>query len=395
MTLTNLHQTMVDYRRHFHQYPEVSYDEVNTRLYIIKELEKLELKPYTFSGKDVAVEIAGIQPGKTVIIRADMDALPVLEETGLPFSSKIEGVMHACGHDGHMAILLGLIHYFKAHPDKIVGKIRFLFQHAEEDVPAGAIEVVKSGGLKNADAIFGFHLWEPLELGKIGVRSGPTMAGCDKFTLTIFGSGGHGSMPNETVDPTIIAAQFITQLQTIVSRSLHPLEQAVISIGELKSGTNYNVIPDTAYIAGTVRQFGKEIADKIHNRMDKIISGLCESFGAKYQLEYLHGDPTLVNDNQLYKMVKKNAIQLFGEKRVEEINPILGSEDFSNYTEVIPGMYTYIGIGRPGETFGHHHPKFDIDESMLVPAATLISQSVIHFLAGEEKLINLYQANNI
>ncbi|MGE7835459.1 M20 metallopeptidase family protein [Viridibacillus arvi] len=395
MNLTNLHQIMVNYRRHFHQYPEVSYDEINTRKYIIKELEKLELKPFTFSGKDVAVEIAGQQPGKTVIIRADMDALPVFEETGLPFSSKIDGVMHACGHDGHMAILLGLIHYFKEHPDKIIGKIRFLFQHAEEDVPAGAIEVVKSGGLKDADAIFGFHLWEPLELGKIGVRSGPTMAGCDKFTLTIFGNGGHGSMPNETVDPTIIAAQFITQIQTIISRSLHPLEQAVISIGELKSGTNYNVIPDTAYIAGTVRQFGKEIAEKIHNRMDKIISGLCESFGAKYQLEYLHGDPTLVNDDELYKMLKKNAIQLFGEKRVEEITPILGSEDFSNYTEVIPGMYTYIGIGRPGETYGHHHPKFDIDESMLVPAATLISQSVIHFLAGEEKSINLYQANNI
>ncbi|MCM3569393.1 M20 family metallopeptidase [Neobacillus mesonae] len=380
MDWSNLEEKMVSYRRHFHQYPEISHEEVKTREFIKRELESLGLKPFSFTGKDVVVDLKGANPGKMAAIRADMDALPVEEETGLPFASKNKGTMHACGHDGHMAILLGLVQFFKERQHELKGTIRFIFQHAEETVPGGANEIVANGGLEGVDAIFGCHLWQPLPLGTIGVRKGPVMAGADKFTIRIFGKGGHGSMPNETVDPTLIASLAIVQIHTIISRSLHPLEQAVVSIGELKSGTTYNVIPDSATLSGTVRQFSPEVSKQIHKRLDDILHGLCISYNAKYELNYTYGDSAVVNDAELYVLMKGKAADLFGEDKVIEIKPQLGSEDFSYYTNCIPGMYTFIGVGKEDVPYGHHHPKFDIDESMLVPAVKLLSGAVIDFL---------------
>lgn len=384
MNWTSLQEKMVAYRRHFHQYPEPSHEEVKTRAFIKNELEQLGLNPFTFTGKDVAVEIHGAGQGKTVAIRADMDALKIQEETALPFASKNEGVMHACGHDGHMAILLGLVHYFMERQNLFNGSIRFIFQHAEEVVPGGAKEVVAAGGLKGVEAIFGYHLWQPLPLGMIGVRQGAVMAGADQFNITIFGKGGHGSMPNETIDPTLIAATAIMQIHTIVSRSMDPVEPAVVSIGELKSGTAYNVIPDQAVLSGTVRHFSHEVSKQVHKRLENILSGICLSYGAKYELEYIYGDPPVVNDEELYSLVKEKAEGLFGEEKVVEVKQVLGSEDFSYYTEKIPGMYTFIGVGKEDQPYGHHHPKFDIDESMFVPAVKLISEAVISYLEKDD-----------
>ena len=380
MNLTYLEGKVIDYRRYFHQHPELSNEEHETRKFIMNELESLGYNCISYSGRDIVIEISGEKSGKTAIIRADMDALPVTEDTGLSFSSKNDGIMHACGHDGHMAVLLGLVHYFHEHKEEIEGTIRFLFQHAEEVVPSGALEVIKNRGLEGASAIFGFHLWEPLGTGLIGMRSGATMAGCSKFVIDIQGKGGHGSMPNETIDPTIIVAEFIMQLQTIVSRVLHPLENAVISIGEIQSGSSYNIIPDSARISGTVRQFDTKVLRKIHSQMDKILEGLCHTSGASYVLDFDDGDPPLINDENLYELVKETAHSLFDKEVIKEISPILGSEDFSNYTMELPGMYIYFGVGKPDKTYGHHHPKFDIDEEMLVPAMNLLSQSVINYL---------------
>ncbi len=377
---------MVQYRRHFHQYPEVSHHEVKTRGFIQKELELLGLKPFSFSGKDVAVEIEGRAPGKMVALRADMDALPINEETGLPFASKNNGTMHACGHDGHMAILLGLVHFFKENQHQFNGSIRFIFQHAEESIPGGAREVVEAGGLKGVDAIFGYHLWQPLPAGTIGVRSGPVMAGADEFNIRIFGKGGHGSMPNETVDPTLIAAMAIMQIHTIVSRSLNPIEPAVISIGELKSGSTYNVIPDQATLSGTVRHFNPHVSKQVHKRLADILAGICLSYGAKYELDYSYGDPPVTNNEKLYAIMKEKAIDLFGESTVVEMDPQLGSEDFSYYTDRIPGMYTFIGVGNKDLPYGHHHPKFDLDENMFVPTVKLLSDAVVHYLNNGEIL---------
>lgn len=390
MDWSELERKMVDYRRHFHQYPEVSHEEVKTREFIKRELMLLGLTPFSFSGKDVAVNLQGTKSGKMVAIRADMDALQVEEETDLPFSSKNKGVMHACGHDGHMGILLGLVHFFVENRERWSGTIRFIFQHAEEAVPGGANDIVKNNGLEGVEAIFGYHLWQPLPTGTIGVRSGPVMAGADKFRIRIFGKGGHGSMPNETVDPTLLAAQAITQIHTIVSRSLHPLDQAVVSIGELKSGSTYNVIPDTAYLSGTVRQFSKKISKQIHERLDKILAGICLSYNGRYELDYSYGDSAVVNDEALCSLMKEKAVELFGEERVVDIDPLLGSEDFSCYTYDIPGMYTFIGVGKDDSPYGHHHPKFDIDETMFVPSVKLISGAVIDFLERSRR-----DANNI
>lgn len=371
---------VIEQRRYLHQHPEVSYEEKETRQYIENQLHALGIETYSLTGKDVIGVIKGKYAGKTIGIRADMDALPIHEETNLPFASKNQGVMHACGHDGHMAILLGVANYLRNKKDDIHGTILLIFQHAEEEIPGGATELISANLLKNVDAIFGYHLWQPLESGLIGVREGATMAGADRFTFKILGKGGHGSMPEDTIDPTLVISHVITQLHTIVSRSLKPKDQAVVSIGTLNSGSNYNVIPDTAEASGTVRYFDLDTSKFIRQRIETIIKGVCDSFGAKFEIHYEHGDPPLLNDKNLTSFIKKTAANLFGEEKVIEIEPILGSEDFAYYSVNIPASYTFIGIGDPAHPYGHHHPKFDIDEDMLSVGVELFTDGLIRYL---------------
>lgn len=380
-----LTQWVIEQRRYLHQHPEVSYEEKQTRDYIENQLHALGIETYTLTGKDVIGVIKGAHRGKTIGIRADLDALPIHEETNLPFASKHAGVMHACGHDGHMAILLGIANYLTNHRDAIHGTILLIFQHAEEEIPGGATELVSANLLENVDAIFGYHLWQPLESGLIGIREGAAMAGADRFSFTILGKGGHGSMPDETVDPTLVISHVITQLHTIISRSLPPKEQAVLSIGKLNSGTNYNVIPDTASASGTVRYFDVETSKFIRRRVETIIKGVCDSFGAQFEIVYEHGDPPLLNDKNLTAFMKKTATNLFGEEKIVDIEPILGSEDFAYYSVEIPASYTFIGIGDPAHPYGHHHPKFDIDEDMLPVGVELFINSLIDYLQGGAK----------
>lgn len=380
-----LTQWVIEQRRYLHQHPEVSYEEKQTRDYIENQLHALGIETYTLTGKDVIGVIKGAHEGKTIGIRSDLDALPIHEETNLPFASKHAGVMHACGHDGHMAILLGIANYLTNHRDAIHGTILLIFQHAEEEIPGGATELVSANLLENVDAIFGYHLWQPLESGLIGIREGAAMAGADRFSFTILGKGGHGSMPDETVDPTLVISHVITQLHTIISRSLPPKEQAVLSIGKLNSGTNYNVIPDTASASGTVRYFDVETSKFIRRRVETIIKGVCDSFGAQFEIVYEHGDPPLLNDKNLTAFMKKTATNLFGEEKIVDIEPILGSEDFAYYSVEIPASYTFIGIGDPAHPYGHHHPKFDIDEDMLPVGVELFINSLIDYLQGGAK----------
>lgn len=375
---------VIEQRRYLHQHPEVSYEEKLTRQYIEDQLHMLDIDTYTLTGKDVIGVIKGTHEGKTIGIRADLDALPINEETSLPFASKNEGVMHACGHDGHMAILLGIAKYLINNLDAIHGTILLIFQHAEEEIPGGATELISANLLKNVDAIFGYHLWQPLESGLIGIREGATMAGADRFSFKILGKGGHGSMPEDTIDPTLVISHVITQLHTIVSRSLKPKDQAVLSIGTLNSGSNYNVIPDTATASGTVRYFDLDTSKFIRQRIETIIKGVCDSFGAKFEIHYEHGDPPLLNDKKLTSFMKNTATNLFGKEKVIEIEPILGSEDFAYYSVEIPASYTFIGIGNPAHPYGHHHPKFDIDEDMLPIGVELFTNSLIRYLEGTE-----------
>ncbi|WP_243291599.1 amidohydrolase [Bacillus sp. FJAT-47783] len=379
-TKQKIEEWVILQRRYFHQYPELSHQEVETKKYVEKQLTKLGLRTYSLTGKDVVAVLEGNHPGKTVAIRADMDALPIKEETNLPFASKHDGAMHACGHDGHMAILLGIAKTFVEAQEEIHGTILFIFQHAEESVPGGAKELVSKNILDGVDAIFGYHLWQPLSTGMIGIREGSTMAGADRFSCTIYGKGGHGSMPNETVDPTLIAAHAITQMHSIVSRSLHPLEQAVLSLGEIRAGSTYNVIPDTAYMSGTVRHFHESISKQVRSRIEMILDGVCKSFGATYEFDHNHGDPPVINDKKLVQMIRTEAETLYGKTSVMTIDPVLGSEDFSYYSKEIPAVYTFIGVGNSTYIHGHHHPKFDFDEQMLIRGVELISTSVLRYL---------------
>ncbi|MFJ8064257.1 M20 family metallopeptidase [Psychrobacillus sp. NPDC096426] len=376
----NLTKWIIEQRRYLHAHPEISHEETATKTYITEQLHALGIETYSITGKDVVGIVKGEHPGKTVVIRSDMDALPILEETGLPFASVNKGIMHACGHDGHMSILLGIAKLLVGNKTAIHGTIHLLFQHAEEAVPGGAVEIASTDFLDNKDAIFGYHLWQPLQSGLIGFRPGPTMAGADRFSITIYGKGGHGSMPEETIDPTLVISHIITQLHTIVSRNIKAIDQAVISIGELNSGTSYNVIPDTAYASGTVRYFNNEISSLIRKRVEDIIDGVCKSFGAKYKVEYLHGDPPVLNNKALTSFIQKTAISLFGEEKVVEVDPILGAEDFSCYSHKIPASFTFIGVGKEEAPYGHHHPKFDINEDMLPVGVELFTNGVLDYL---------------
>lgn len=372
-------QWIIAHRRHLHENPELSHQEQQTREYVKKQLEEMGIAVHTLTGKDVIGELVGAHPGKTVAVRADMDALPIQEETGLPFASKNPGVMHACGHDGHTAILLGVAKKLVSQKDKLHGKVRFVFQHAEEVVPGGAKELVENGLLEGVDAIFGLHLWQPLPNGLIGVTENAIMAGADQFEIEILGKGGHGAMPHETVDPTLVAAHLITQLHSIISRTLNPLDQAVLSIGELKAGSSYNVIPDKAVLSGTVRYFEPHVRERVKTRMQEIVDGVCRSFNATPRFTYVDGDPAVRNNAQLAALVKEAAEAVVGKERVVEAVPSLGGEDFAYYSQEIPAVFFFAGVGVPEYPYGHHHPKFDITEEMLPIGAEVLCEAVLRF----------------
>lgn len=376
----DLSDWIIQQRRHLHQYPELSHQEKHTREYIKNRLEEMAIVTTSFTGKDVVADLHGNHPGPVIAIRADMDALEITEETNLPFKSKHPDYMHACGHDGHMAIVLGVAKLLSTKRDQLRGTVRFIFQHAEETVPGGAEELVMAGGLDGVSAIFGCHLWEQLEKGYVGFREGPLMAGADRFEVKIQGKGGHGSMPHLTVDPVLVSTHAIQQLYAIVSRQINPLHPAVLSIGELKMGTSYNVIPDKAMFTGTVRYFNPSIQQFFKESIKMILDGVSTSFNASYDLKYEVGEPPLINDSVLTHFIETQAKKLVSQDRIVEAEQSLGGEDFAHYTKKIPAAYFFLGIGEEGKTFGHHHPKFDIDESMMSLGTEILAQSAIEYL---------------
>jgi len=372
---------IIEIRRHLHQYPELSHRENKTVQYIREKLLSLGLTPSTCTGKDVMATIDGGLPGKTVVLRADIDALPIKEETGLPYASKHEGVMHACGHDGHTAALLGAARALTQLTGPFPGKVILLFQHAEEVVPGGACEIVETNVFDDADAIFGFHLWKNLDSGKIGTVAGPIMAGSDFFTIEIEGKGGHGSMPHLTHDPIVIAAHIVTQLQSIISRMVNPLEPAVISIGKITAGEGYNIIPETAEIQGTVRYFKEEVQKEIMDRLERLVQGTCASFGGKGTLKYVKGDPAVINHPEMNRIVEEVGREILNVENVVPAPISMAGEDFSYYLKKIPGAYFFLGIGEgEGCHYGHHHPKFTINEEMIPVGSKLFANIALKYL---------------
>ncbi|WEG14966.1 M20 family metallopeptidase [Pullulanibacillus sp. KACC 23026] len=359
---------VVAWRRYLHKNPELSFEEVNTSQFVYDTLQSfggLEVSKPTKTS--VLARLNGAYLGPVLALRADMDALPITEENDFDFVSRFPGKMHACGHDGHTAMLLGVAQILCGLRHEIHGEVRFIFQHAEELFPGGAQELVHAGVIDGADSVIGIHLWSPLEVGKVSVMSGPMMAGPDTFHIRIHGQGGHAAEPHVNIDPILIASQVVTNLQHIVSRNVDPLEQLVLSVTQFHAGTAHNIIPETVELCGTVRSFKTELRQKVPELMERIIKGITGAHGSTYEFEYQGGYRPVINDEAVTKKVWDSLTDIFPEGTVVEGVPDMGGEDFSAYQAKVPGTFFYVGAGnlQEGITFPHHHPKFTVDETSL------------------------------
>lgn len=354
-------------RRYLHRYPELSFKEEKTATYILEELRKLGLDGKRVGKTGVYVVIDAGQPGPIVAFRADTDALPIQEENVTPYASTVPGVMHACGHDGHVAILLGLAAVLQNKKESVQGKVVLLFQPAEESPPGGALDIVNSGILQGVEAIFGLHLKTFMPLGTVGVRGGPLQAAVDNFKVEISGRGGHASMPHQCIDPIIIGSQLVNAWQTIISRNLDPLDSAVLTVGSFISGTAHNIIPEKALLMGTVRTLSETVRKEMESRFRQITEGICTVFGASVYITYDHGYPVLVSDENLTNLVEE-AARIYPKVKVQHLpRPVMGGEDFAYYGRLCPTAYFYLGAGKEGcINPPHHSARFDFDEQALV-----------------------------
>ena len=371
--LTELHPQMIEIRRNFHMYPELAFTEEKTPAFIAEYLSSLgnvEVRK-NVGGRGVVGIVRGRNPGRTVALRADFDALELQDEKDVPYKSRIPGIMHACGHDCHAAALLGVANVLSKNTDSFNGEVRLIFQHAEECAPGGAIAMIEDGCLDGVDAIFGTHVTSRMPVGLYGYRSGSFMAIADKFTIHIQGKGGHGASPHETVDSIAVAASLIVNLQTIVSRRVNPMSQAVVSVGRIEAGSAFNVIADTAMIMGTVRTFDNAVQEMIIESLNRVTKGCCDAAGATYTLDYEKGYPAVKNAKAETEMAVESLAKLFGKQAVKELDPLMGGEDFSYYLEKVPGSFLYTGGGNAekGIVYAHHHPRFDVDEDSILYAS--------------------------
>ncbi len=378
-----LYPEMVDTRRYLHQYPELSFQEYKTAEYIANFYEEIGI-PYEkgVGGNGVVATLTGSKPGKTIAMRADFDALPIQDAKDVPYKSKVDGVMHACGHDGHTATLLILAKVMKYYQEELPGTIVFLHQHAEEYAPGGAKPMIEAGVLENVDAVFGTHLWATTPLGTIQTTKDVMMAGADRFEITIQGKGRHGAYPHETKDSIVIGSQLVTQLQQIVSRRLDPLETAVLTVGIFEAGNAFNIIADSARLVGTVRYLNTDIQEQVIEEMEKLIKGVCTSYECTYTFNYIKGYPPVINHATEAELVMDVSSKLQDVEKVEEIIPVMGGEDFAYYLQEKPGAFFFTGAEKEGNHYPHHHPHFDFDEkAMPIAAKTLISA----FFAYQDK----------
>lgn len=375
--------TVVALRRYFHTYPELSGQEFNTQRKIMAELSALGLESRPAAGTGVIADLVGGKPGKVVAVRADMDALQLQDDCDKPYRSINHGVCHACGHDGHMAMALGVATVLTKLRANLAGTVRFLFQPCEENFPGGAMPLIAEGGLDGVDSIIGAHLWQPLPVGSIGINQGRMMAAPDEFTITVKGRGGHGSMPHQTVDSLLVGAQIAVALNTIVGRSVDPLEPAVLSLGMFKAGDVFNVIPDTAVMKGTVRSFERDVREKIFRRIEQVVKGICDAAGAGCEIDAALGHPPVINNPAIAAVVAEAGRETLGADGVVENRPVMSGEDFSFYQEKVPGAFVFIGAGNPtkGIVYPHHHPKFDIDEAALGYGVEVMARAALKLLS--------------
>ncbi|MGN4424933.1 M20 peptidase aminoacylase family protein [Bacillus cereus group sp. MYBK30-1] len=374
-----LTEKLISIRRHLHEYPELSYEEFETTKAIKNWLEEANITIIDSNLETgIIAEISGNKNGPVVALRADIDALPIQEETDLPYTSKIHGKMHACGHDFHTAAMLGAAYLLKEKESSLNGTVRFIFQAAEES-GNGACKVVEAGHLKNVQAIFGMHNKPDLPVGTIGIKEGPLMAGVDRFEIEIHGVGTHAAVPDAGVDPIVASSQIVMALQTIVSRNINSSHNAVVSVTNIHSGNTWNVIPEKATLEGTVRTFQAETREKIPALMERIIKGVSDALGVKTEFRFYPGPPAVQND----KVLTALSIQIADQMNLNVIspNPSMAGEDFSFYQQETPGSFVFMGTNGTHEW---HHPAFTVDEKALPISAeyfALLSEEAIHQLS--------------
>ncbi|MMZ46577.1 N-acyl-L-amino acid amidohydrolase [compost metagenome] len=376
-------QELIAWRRHLHQHPELSFEETNTSAFIADQLRSFGIEVRTnVGGNGVLGFLEGGQPGRTIAFRADFDALPIQDEKEVPYKSTVPGVMHACGHDGHTAALLGVARVLSHNREALKGKLVFIFQHAEEKPPGGAKFMIEDGCLDGVEAVYGIHLASEIPFGKIGLKSGPAMAAVDAFTIQINGKGGHGARPHQTVDSIVIGSQIVNGLQQVVSRRVDPIESAVLTIGVFQAGTAFNVIADKAKIEGTVRTFNKEVRKEVENEIRSIVKGLTEAYHAGYEMDYLNGYPSLVNAEAETERVRELIGRLYGADAFLDLKPVMGAEDFAYYLEQRPGAFIHVGARNEDERthFAHHHPHFDFDERALLISGHIFLALALEYL---------------
>lgn len=384
-------EEMIEIRRYLHQYPELSFQEEKTAQYIADFYrgKDVEIETNVGNGYGIIVTIKGKEPGKTVGLRADFDALPITEETDVPFKSKNEGVMHACAHDAHTAYLMVLADCLIQLKDEFNGTVKIIHQHAEEQPPGGAKSIVESGKLDDLDAIFGVHLLPMAPAGTVGYHSGYTFNGRTYFKLVIQGTGGHGSSPHTANDAIVAGAYFVTAVQTVVSRRINPLSAGVVTIGSFDGKGSFNVIKDSIEIEGDIRYSDNETQEVIRKEFHRIVQGIEALFGVKCTLEYVPDYPPLYNDPELTDFVAKTLEEHKDNTVIKEVVPfprMSPSDDFAYYLEKIPGSYFFIGCTPKGveKPYFNHHPKFDIDEDAILVAAKAVGHVAISYLNGEQ-----------
>lgn len=387
-SIDHLYPEMVDIRRYLHQYPELSFKEFKTAKYIANHYKELGI-PYEtkIGGNGVIATLKGGKEGKTIALRADFDALPIQDEKNVPYQSKNDGVMHACGHDGHTAMLLGAAKVLYKNRKKLKGNVKLLFQPGEE-YPGGALPMIKEGALENpkVDRIIGLHnghIHKDIKKGQIGIAYGSLMASMDRVLIKVKGKGAHGAYPQDSVDPITIASQLVGSLQTLISREIQPIDPAVLSICRIEGGFNQNIIPDQVELEGTIRTVNPDTRNQIAKRMEELTKGLTQGMGGDYDFQYDFKYPPLINSREFTGFFKESAGKILDKEDIVELrDPVMGGEDFAYFLEEVPGTYFFLANPREvdGEVYAHHNSKFDLDESLLYIGSSLFVQTAIDYL---------------
>ena len=380
-----IHPKMITWRRKLHQCPELGFQERQTATYIAQFIREMQLEPQEGIAETgiIARIQGGAGEGKVIALRTDIDALPITELSDVPFASRNPGMMHACGHDAHIAIVLGAMSILNRLGDRLPGEMRFIFQPAEEG-PGGAEPMLSAGVLQNprVDAILGGHVWPGLPVGQIAIQEGPVMASSNGWKLTITGRGGHAAEPHRCIDAVALGASVVVTLQQIISRTNDPQDPAVLSIGMFQAGTRNNVIAETAVLQGSLRTFNDANKERILGLIPEIARGICTPFGATVTMEYGSGYPVTANDPELTAKVTASIQNLLGEDRViTKFKPSSGAEDFSFFAKEVPGCYLFIGVSNPEVvSYPIHHNRFDIDEGALRVGAAVFAQAIVDLL---------------